>query len=80
MTRDDSRNNCWLALLTLGEGWHNNHHDYQTSASQGFRWWQYDPTWYALTALSWRGIVWDLKRPPAASLVRGEQRLGRPSD
>ena len=76
VTGDDSRNNWWLALLTLGEGWHNNHHAYQASARQGFRWWQYDPTYYALTVLSWLGLVWDLNQP-AASLIRGEQRLGR---
>ena len=76
VTGDDSRNNWWLALLTLGEGWHNNHHACQASARQGFHWWQYDPTWYALTVLSWLGLVWDLNQP-AASLIRGEQRLGR---
>ena len=43
-TRDDSRNNLWLALLTLGEGWHNNHHHYPASARQGFRWWEIDLT------------------------------------
>ena len=76
VTGDDSRNNWWLAIVTLGEGWHNNHHACQSSARQGFRWWQYDPTFYTLRALSWLGLVWDLNRP-AASLVRGEQRLGR---
>ena len=76
VTGDNSRNNWWLAVFTLGEGWHNNHHACQASARQGFRWWQYDPTYYALTVLSWLGLVWDLNQP-AASLVRGEQRLGR---
>jgi stearoyl-CoA desaturase (delta-9 desaturase) len=76
VTGDDSRNNWWLAILTLGEGWHNNHHAYQASARQGFRWWEYDPTFYGLKALSWLGVVWDLHSPPAA-VIRGEQRLGR---
>ena len=76
VTGDDSRNNWFLAILTMGEGWHNNHHAYQSSVRQGFRWWEYDPTFYALKALSWCGIVWDLQSPPAA-VVRGEQRLGR---
>jgi stearoyl-CoA desaturase (delta-9 desaturase) len=76
VTGDDSRNNWWLALLTLGEGWHNNHHAYQVSARQGFRWWEYDPTYYALWVLSWLHIVWDLRAPPQA-LMLGEQRLGR---
>ena len=55
VTGDDSRNNWLLALLTMGEGWHNNHHAYQVSARQGFRWWEYDPTYYALRVLSWLG-------------------------
>ena len=65
-TRDDSRNNFWLALLTLGEGWHNNHHYYPSSVRQGFYWWEVDLTWYGLKLLSWLGIVWDLKPIPAA--------------
>jgi stearoyl-CoA desaturase (Delta-9 desaturase) len=76
VTGDDSRNNWLLAILTMGEGWHNNHHAYQSSVRQGFRWWEYDPTFYALKVLSWCGIVWDLQSPPEA-VVRGEQRLGR---
>ena len=60
----------------MGEGWHNNHHAYQSSVRQGFRWWEYDPTFYALKFLSWLGIVWDLQTPPE-TVVRGEQRLGR---
>lgn len=76
VTGDDSRNNWWLALITLGEGWHNNHHHYMSSTRQGFRWWEIDPTYYALKALSWVGIVWDLRDPPP-EVVRNEQRLGR---
>lgn len=75
VTGDDSRNNWLLALLTMGEGWHNNHHAYQSSARQGFRWWEIDVTYYVLVALSWLGIVWDLKRPPEP-VLRNEQRLG----
>jgi stearoyl-CoA desaturase (delta-9 desaturase) len=59
----------------MGEGWHNNHHAYQSSARQGFRWWEIDATYYVLVALSWFGIVWDLKRPPE-QVLRNEQRLG----
>jgi stearoyl-CoA desaturase (Delta-9 desaturase) len=76
VTGDDSRNNWFLAIVTMGEGWHNNHHAYQASVRQGFRWWEYDPTFYVLKLLSWLGIVWDLQTPPDA-VVRGEQRLGR---
>lgn len=63
-TTDTSRNNFWLALLTLGEGWHNNHHCYQSSTKQGFFWYEIDVTYYALKALSKVGIVWDLRAPP----------------
>lgn len=75
VTGDDSRNNWLLAIMTMGEGWHNNHHAYQSSVRQGFRWWEIDPTFYLLKALSWAGIVWDLKMPPR-EVVRNEQRLG----
>ena len=75
VTGDDSRNNCLLAFFTLGEGWHNNHHAYQSSARQGFRWWEIDVTFYVLKALSLVGIVWDLRSPPA-EVLRNEQRLG----
>jgi len=75
VTGDDSRNNWLLALVTMGEGWHNNHHAYQSSARQGFRWWEIDLTYYGLLALSWFGIVWDLKKPPER-VLRNEQPLG----
>jgi stearoyl-CoA desaturase (Delta-9 desaturase) len=67
-TADDSRNNPWLAALTLGEGWHNNHHHYPGSATLGFFWWELDPTYWLLRALSVTGLIWDLRTPPA--LVR----------
>ncbi len=76
VTADDSKNNWWLALITLGEGWHNNHHHYQSSTRQGFFWWEIDISYYVLRVLSWTGIVWDLRVPPA-SVVAGEERLGR---
>lgn len=65
---DTSRNNFFLAILTMGEGWHNNHHTYMTSANQGFFWWEWDPTYYILKALSWIGIVKDLRVAPIAQL------------
>jgi stearoyl-CoA desaturase (Delta-9 desaturase) len=64
-TRDDSRNNWLLALITFGEGWHNNHHFFPGSARQGFRWWEVDVTWCALKLLSLSGLVHDLKPVPA---------------
>jgi stearoyl-CoA desaturase (Delta-9 desaturase) len=75
VTGDDSRNNWLLALFTMGEGWHNNHHAYQSSARQGFRWWEMDVTYYVLVVLRWLGIVWDLKAPPE-QVLRNERRLG----
>ena len=63
-TKDDSRNNWWLAIITFGEGWHNNHHHYPTSVRQGFYWWEIDLTYCILVALSWFGLVWDLKGVP----------------
>ena len=71
-TRDDSRNNFWLALLTLGEGWHNNHHHYPPSARQGFYWWEIDVTWYFLKFLSSIGLVWDLKPVPVKRRESGK--------
>jgi stearoyl-CoA desaturase (delta-9 desaturase) len=75
VTGDDSRNNWLLALFTMGEGWHNNHHACQSSARQGFRWWEMDVTYYVLVVLSRLGIVWDLKAP-SEQVLRNEQRLG----
>lgn len=75
VTGDDSRNNLVLALLTMGEGWHNNHHAYPSSARQGFRWWEVDASYYVLKLLSGLRIVRNLKAPPAR-LLRNEQRLG----
>jgi len=75
VTGDDSRNNLLLAVLTMGEGWHNNHHAYQSSARQGFRPWEIDLTWYILKLLAGVRLVWALKSPPER-VLRNEQRLG----
>lgn len=72
-TTDDSRNNVWLAILTLGEGWHNNHHHYQGSVRQGFYWWEIDVTYYVLWMMSKVGLVWDLHGVPARVLT--EKRI-----
>jgi stearoyl-CoA desaturase (Delta-9 desaturase) len=74
-TDDDSRNSWLLTLITLGEGWHNNHHRYPHSVRQGFRWWEIDPTYLGLKMLSWTGLIWDL-RPVPKSIVN-EGRLPR---
>lgn len=63
-TGDNSRNNFLVALITLGEGWHNNHHRYPASERQGFYWWEIDVSHYTLRALAWAGVVRDLRKPP----------------
>jgi stearoyl-CoA desaturase (delta-9 desaturase) len=64
-TGDDSRNNLWLALLTFGEGWHNNHHHFPGSTRQGFRWWEIDLTYYGLRLMAALGLVAGLRPVPA---------------
>ena len=64
-TKDDSRNNLWLALLTMGEGWHNNHHHAPGTARQGFRWWEVDASYYLLKGLERIGVVRNLRPIPA---------------
>ena len=61
-TTDDSRNNWWVGFLAFGEGWHNNHHAYQHVASQAHRWWEFDPTYYAIWVMERFGLVWDVVR------------------
>ena len=73
-TRDDSRNNLWLALLTFGEGWHNNHHFYPGSARQGFRWYEIDLTWYGLRLMQALGLVWELRPVPSWVMQRAVRR------
>ncbi len=68
-TGDDSRNSLLLALLTLGEGWHNNHHHYMHSTRQGFYWWEIDLTYYGLKALAWTGLIWNLRPVPVELLA-----------
>lgn len=67
-TDDESRNNWWLGLLTMGEGWHNNHHRYAVCARQGFRWWEIDLSYYILRGLQFLHIVWDVREPPKSVL------------
>jgi stearoyl-CoA desaturase (Delta-9 desaturase) len=74
-TPDTSRNSTIVALITSGEGWHNNHHRYPWAARQGFRWWQVDVTYYVLRLFSFVGIVRDLRPVPVA--VRDEARPRR---
>jgi len=71
-TKDDSRNNLWLALITFGEGWHNNHHFYPGTVRQGFRWWEVDLTYYGLRLLAAVGLVHGLKPVPEWVLARAK--------
>jgi stearoyl-CoA desaturase (Delta-9 desaturase) len=73
-TPDTSRNSLFIALVTGGEGWHNNHHYLPASARQGLMWWEIDTTWYVLRALAALHIVSDVKRPPARLLT--QSRVG----
>ena len=75
-TSDDSRNSWWIALLTFGEGWHNNHHHFPGSVRQGFYWWEVDLTYYLLRALAACGLVWDLKPVPARIRAARQIRTG----
>ena len=68
-TKDQSRNNWFVAFFTLGEGWHNNHHHYPSSARQGFKWYEYDFSYYVLKTLSLVGVVWDLREPTPRALA-----------
>ena len=72
-TQDESGNSFLLALITLGEGWHNNHHHYPASVRQGFYWWEIDLTYYTLVLLSWTGLIWDLR--PVPEHVRSARRV-----
>lgn len=73
-TKDGSRNNWLLSLLTFGEGWHNNHHRYQASVRQGFRWWEVDFTYYVLRVMSIFGLVWKLNPVPERILAERARR------
>jgi len=83
-TSDESRNNLLISILTLGEGWHNNHHRYPQSERQGFYWWEIDVTHYILSALARLNLVWDLQVPPKhvydeALRLRQEARIPKAS-
>ncbi len=66
---DHSTNNLPVAVLSLGEGWHNNHHAFPTSARHGLRWWQFDPSWLIITTLKRAGLAWDVRLPSDAALA-----------
>ena len=75
-TADASRNNWWVALLTLGEGWHNNHHHYQSSAKQGFFWWEIDVSYYLIRVLGFMGVVWAIREPARKAVAATAEPIG----
>ena len=75
-TTDESKNNPILAVVTMGEGWHNNHHYYPRSARQGFYWWEIDASFYVLKGLEAIGLVWDLHVPTAKTIAGGYEIKG----
>ena len=75
-TTDTSRNSFLIALFTLGEGWHNNHHHYPMSVRQGFRWWEFDFSYIVLRGLNFAGIARDLRKPPKKAKIARRVRDG----
>ena len=63
MTNDTSKNSFWVAILTFGEGWHNNHHAHAQAARHGITWYEIDVNWYGICALRALGLAWDIKLP-----------------
>ena len=75
-TGDDSRNSFLLSLVTMGEGWHNNHHQHMGTVRQGFYWWEIDLTYYGLKMMSWTGLIWDLRPVPKEAYNPAKQLAG----
>jgi stearoyl-CoA desaturase (delta-9 desaturase) len=73
-TRDDSRNSWWVAILTFGEGWHNNHHAHPTSARHGLTWYEVDITWLQLKALELIGVIRNVKAAKVTSIAPAESK------
>jgi stearoyl-CoA desaturase (delta-9 desaturase) len=68
-SHDHSRNNFLFGVLGLGEGWHNNHHAFPTSARHGLRWWEFDASYYLILIMSWVGLAWDVKTPNGSMIA-----------
>lgn len=76
-TRDESRNSFLLALITLGEGWHNNHHRFQRTARAGFYWWEIDITYYILRSLAALGVIRNLRAVPPEAYEEARRNTGQ---
>jgi stearoyl-CoA desaturase (delta-9 desaturase) len=70
LTGDTSKNSFWVAVLTFGEGWHNNHHAHPQSARHGLAWYEVDLNWYGIALLRKLGLAWDVKAPSLESLEK----------
>lgn len=79
-TDDDSRNSWWVALLTFGEGWHNNHHAYPPVAKHGLAWYEVDMNWWGIRFLEVTGLAWDIKRPKATAPESFSPELAQAGD
>ena len=77
-TRDDSTNNWWVALITFGEGWHNNHHAHPVSARHGLAWYELDLNWIGISTLRRLGLAWDVKVAKIAHVVTTEDLVMPP--
>ena len=76
-TQDDSTNNALTAFFAVGEGWHNNHHRYQRAARNGFYWWEFDPTYYAIWVMEKLGLAWDVQSVPERVYKEAENQVDR---
>jgi stearoyl-CoA desaturase (delta-9 desaturase) len=75
-SHDESRNNFLFGILGLGEGWHNTHHAFPTSARHGLRWWQFDVSYWVIRALALAGLAWDVKVPSRQAQERERSHTG----
>jgi fatty-acid desaturase len=73
-TRDTATNCWWVALLTFGEGWHNNHHAHPTSARQGLAWYEFDPSWITLNIMKRLGLVWNIRAASVDTAYQYERK------
>jgi stearoyl-CoA desaturase (delta-9 desaturase) len=75
-SHDESRNNVFIGLFSWGEGWHNNHHAFPTSARHGLRWWQVDVSWWVIRGMQALGLVWKVRVPAESQLAAKRVEVG----
>ncbi|MGB9106183.1 MAG: acyl-CoA desaturase, partial [Terriglobales bacterium] len=79
-TGDRSTNNFWIAMITWGEGWHNNHHAHPQSARHGLAWYEFDLNWYGIAVLRMMGLAWDVKLPKLKTDAPPQPLPSRPAE